>query len=207
MCGVWGGIRLKAWSEERLARPAPQSLNEFPSLKRRRQGERSAPGRSPRYRMTLPPWVPPPLAGEGARGRDPLRDDFHRAAIVGVERELLGDVEQPQPFELASALERANIQRTQAARCQDRAQVRLGVEIVAGEEDIEPYASYLPLLQRPGERRVERLDHLRARYHSRDLFGGGEALRRRQIVEGLVEGIADLDDRLAAELLLKLRDP
>lgn len=66
-----------------------------------------------------------------------LRDDLHCAGEAGVERRLLGDVEQPQTFELTGALQRTDIERAQASSLEERHEPRLRVGVVSRQEDIE----------------------------------------------------------------------
>ena len=65
-------------------------------------------------------------------------------------------------FELAGVRERAGVQNVQAGALGDLTDLGLRLVVVGGDEDVERLARDLALDERAGERRVERLDDLRA---------------------------------------------
>src|SRR3954471_8519774 len=127
--------------------------------------------------------------------------DLDGACEPGAERLLKRHVQVAECFELGGARERAGVDGAQAAVLDEPADRVLGVLVVAGEEHVQRLAGDLALDQSAGERGVERLDDPGARGLSGDLRGGGAGLDGQRL-EGLrVDGVGDVDDDPAAELV------
>jgi hypothetical protein len=77
---------------------------------------------------------------------------------------------------------------------------RLGVRVIAGDEHVEGLAGDLALGQRAREGGVERLHDARGRCEARELVRSGAVGRDHKPVEGLVDGIRDVDDDVPGEL-------
>jgi hypothetical protein len=130
-------------------------------------------------------------------------DELDRAAEAEVERLLQRDVEEAELLELSGTVERADVDGAEPAVGGQLRHRLLGGTVVAGDEDVELLTVDLAGHQGGGEGGVERLhDRGSLRDELLDLLGGGGSRWRCQPVPGLgVDGVGDVDDDLAGELV------
>src|SRR5215216_5706365 len=135
-------------------------------------------------------------------------DELDGAAEVEAERLLERDVEEAELLELLGAAERADVDGAEPAVGGQLRHLVLGGFIVTGDEDVELLTTDLAGHQRAGKGGVERLhDRCPLRDELLDLLGRGGSRWCCQLVPGLgVDGVGDVDDDLAGELIGILLD-
>src|SRR5215207_264412 len=135
-------------------------------------------------------------------------DELDRGGELRSTRHLQRDVQEAEPFQIVGAGERPGIDRPEPAGLDDLRKRPLGTGVVTGDEHVERLVLDLSLDERPGEGGVERLDDPgTGRCAFRDLLGRRAVGRGDEPVEGLyVDGVGDVDDDLAGELVAVLLD-
>src|SRR5215211_6581207 len=135
-------------------------------------------------------------------------DELDRAAEAEVERLLQRDVEKAELLELSGTVERTDVDGPEPTVGGQLRHRPLGGFVVAGDQDVELLATDLAGHQGGGEGGVERLHHrCPLRDELLDLLGGGGSRWCCQLVPGLgVDGVGDVDDDLAGELVRVLLD-
>ena len=113
-----------------------------------------------------------------------------------------GQLQEAQGLQLVCARERAGVDGGQAAGLHRVDERGLGGRVVAGDEHRRRLAADRARRERRGEVGVERLEHLRLGQALLQARGGGAAHGHDERVEGReVEGVGDVDDGLAGELV------
>ncbi len=132
---------------------------------------------------------------------DARGDDLQGAAGVGAQGRLDGHVEVARTLELVRERERTHVDRAQPAVGGELCHDALGLVVVTGDEHVQRRPGDRALDQRAGERRVERLDHLRAGNGAGDLLRDRARLDVQRRVGVRVDRVGDVDDDLAVELV------